>query len=307
MIYTLTCNPSLDLVVSLPRLSPGTVNRAAGEQVYPGGKGINVSLMLTHLGLPNHMLGFTAGFTGRELVRLLHAQGCTPDFIELPEGCTRINLKLRAQEETEINGAGPAIPPRALADLNDRLDGLHSGDYLVLSGSIPPSLQDDLYETVLRRMKGRGVHCVVDASGTLLRRTLPYAPFLIKPNQHELGELFQVRLHAIEDVAFHAKRLQGFGARNVLVSMGQEGAVLLTEQGESLCIPAPEGELMGSTGAGDSMVAGFLAGWIKTGAYQPALEWAVCAGSATAYSEWLASREAVQALLRQYQGEGELL
>lgn len=297
MIYTVTFSPSLDYVMHLPKLTLGAVNRAAAEQIYPGGKGINVSILLSRLGLPNKALGFAAGFTGTALLELLREQRCDADFIRLPEGNTRINVKLKADGETDINGQGPHIPRECVQTLMEKLDALQSGDGVVLAGAIPISLPEDIYQRILTRLAGRNILCVIDATNGLLKKTLVHRPFLIKPNAHELGEMFGVTLHGREDVTRYAREAQALGARNVLVSMAGDGAVLVTEQGQVLSAPAPRGTAVNSVGAGDSMVAGFLAGWYTTGDYAKALNLGLAAGSASAFGPWLASRADVAALL----------
>ena len=296
MIYTVTFNPSLDYVVGLDKFIPGTVNRAASEHIYPGGKGINVSVMLSHLGYESRILGFSAGFTGRSLQDMLKYHGCPPDFIEVKEGQTRINVKLNAGEETEINGQGPTITGQDMEKLYQKLDILQRGDWLVLAGSIPGSVPRDVYERIIERLYKKGVHCIVDAEKELLMDVLKYKPFLIKPNHHELEEMFGKELKIQEEIIRHARLLQEMGAVNVLVSMDAEGAVLATGSGEIYQRNAPKGRVVNSVGAGDSMVAGFLAGYLQTGDYEKALELGVAAGSATAFTSWLAKKEEIYAL-----------
>ncbi|MCI9415379.1 MAG: 1-phosphofructokinase [Clostridiales bacterium] len=289
MIYTVTFNPTLDYTVWVRHLQMGAVNRTEEERVYPGGKGINVSIVLKNLGLDSMALGFAAGFTGRELLRRLKEFGCQEDFIPL-EGVSRINVKIKGETETDINGQGPAIPPEALRHLMGKLEVLGKDDVLVLAGSIPDTLPEDVYERILAGLQGRGVRVVVDATRDLLKNVLPYHPFLIKPNHHELGELFGRELHTAEEITVCAKKLQEQGARNVLVSMAGDGALLVTEEGETLCSPAPKGRTVNAVGAGDSMVAGFLYGYLTTGRYDEAFRMGLCAGSATAFQPWLATR-----------------
>ncbi len=298
MIVTVTFNPALDYLVYVPKFMPGDLNRTEKETILPGGKGINVSMVLANLGVPSRALGFEAGFTGQEICRLLKEAGCETDFIHMENGLSRINVKIKGGEESEINGQGPQISQENLQDLYSRLETLGEGDYLVLAGSVPGSLPNDLYEELLRRVTPKGVCPVVDASGELLRKVLPYRPFLIKPNHHELGELFGRKLSDIQEIKECAGTLQKEGARNVLISMAGEGAFLLTETGESYRMAAPTGKVINSVGAGDSMVAGFLAGWLKTGRYQDAFSLGVAAGSATAFQEWLAGREEIESLLQ---------
>lgn len=299
MIVTLTLNPSLDYVMQVSDYQDNRVNRADRIALTPGGKGINVSIMLKNLGFDTKMLGFTAGFTGEEICRQLKELGVSPSFITLPSGSSRINVKLKTGHETEINAAGPEIPPSALEELFLQLETLAAGDFLVLAGSVPRNLSDDFYCQILDRLAGRGISAVVDAEGALLEKTLAYQPFLIKPNHHELGSLFGAEIVNQAMAADYAKRLQSWGARNVLVSMGAQGAVLVCETGEILCASPICGTLINSTGAGDSMVAGFLAGFLQSSSFYTALLYGCCAGSATAFSQGLASAETVQALIQQ--------
>lgn len=259
MIYTVTLNPSLDYTMRLPALVSGEVNRSSSEEVTAGGKGINVSATLAKLGARSRALGFIAGFTGRELARLVREMGVDADFIELPEGATRINVKLKAGEETDINGSGAAITDEALARLFERLDALKGGDTLVLAGSVPRGVPRDIYERILARVSGKGVRAVVDAERELLLNTLKHKPFLIKPNLNELGDLFGEKPTTLDEIAALARRLREMGARNVLVSMAGDGALLLDERGELHRQEALKIKLVNSVGAGDAMVAGFLA------------------------------------------------
>ena len=292
MIYTVTFNPAIDYVVWLDRLEPGTINRVQQELIQFGGKG-----MLGRLGVENRALGFLAGFTGQAVERGLAAEGVQTDFIHLPEGVTRINVKVKGREETELNGRGPDIGEAALAELLGKLDELTDADILVLAGSIPASLPGDVYEQILARLEGRNVRVVVDAEGELLCSALAYRPFLIKPNSLELGGIFGKTLHTPEEIRTCAAALQERGARNVLVSMAGDGAILLDEQGGFHQLAAPKGTVRNSVGAGDSMVAGFLAGWLRTGSYAQALRMGTATGSATAFSDGLATRERVEQLL----------
>ena len=298
MIYTVTFNPALDYVVRLPRLELGQVNRTTSEEVQLGGKGINVSCVLRQLGCESVALGFVAGFTGRAIREGLAAQGVDTDFISLPAGLTRINVKLKAETETEINGLGPAIGPEALQALYQKLDRLGKGDALVLAGSIPASLPSDIYQNILARVAPKGVLCAVDATRQLLVNVLEYRPFLIKPNDHELGEIFGRTLRTDEEIAQCAAALQAKGARNVLVSMAGRGALLLDETGRRHRLPAFRGQVKNSVGAGDSMVAGFLAGWLQKGDYAWALRLGSACGSATAFSDTLATKAEIEALLQ---------
>ena len=298
MIYTVTFNPAIDYVVRLDApLEVGQVNRACGEDCVLGGKGINVSGVLAQLGCPSVALGFVAGETGAWLERGLAAQGLHTDFVHLENGMTRINVKIKAAQETELNGAGPDIPDEALHQLEEKLDSLTENDVLILAGSIPASLPQDVYERLLARLDGRGVRCVVDATRALLVNVLPYHPFLIKPNNHELGEIVGRILTTDADITAAARTLQEKGARNVLVSMAGDGALLLDEKGEVHRIGTPKGRVVNSVGAGDSMVAGFVAGYLRSGSYREALRLGTACGSATAFSLGLAKKEMIDALL----------
>lgn len=297
MIYTVTFNPSIDYIVSMENFTAGTVNRTSQEMIFPGGKGINVSLVLKNLGCESTALGFAAGFTGQEIIRLLEARGVTTDFISLKEGISRINVKLQARQETEINGQGPNIASEDIRVLYEKLDMLTDQDTLVLAGSIPAAMPKTIYMDIMDHLKGKNIRIVVDATGDLLMNVIPYHPFLIKPNHHELGELFHIRLHDKDEVIHYAKLLQEKGARNVLVSMAGEGAVLVTEDGQQFQAQAPKGTVVNSVGAGDSMVAGFLYGYGLGGNYEEAFQYGVCTGSASAFSEELATKEAVEALM----------
>lgn len=300
MIYTVTINPAIDYVVRLNGpLTAGTINRSAGEDIQFGGKGINVSNVLRNLGRETVAMGFVAGETGAWLERGLAAMGLATRFVRLERGQTRINVKVKAEAETEINGMGPVIGAEDMERLYEQLDGLAAGDALVLSGSVPVCLGTDTYEKILARLAGRQILTVVDAAGALLTRALKYRPFLIKPNDKELADLFGRALETEADVVSAARELQDMGARNVLASLGGDGALLLDETGTAHRRKAPQGTVVNSVGAGDSMVAGFLAGWLETGDYDAALKMGVAAGSATAFSLGLADRTAVEALLQQ--------
>ena len=299
MIYTVTFNPSIDYIVRLENFTAGEINRVNYEQILPGGKGINVSIVLKNLGHASTALGFLAGFTGVAMQQMLHAFGVTDDFVRLDEGFSRINVKIKAESETEINGQGPVITEAAQRALFEKLDRLQSGDTLVLAGSIPNTLPDDIYERIMEHLDGRGIRIVVDATKNLLRRVLKYRPFLIKPNNHELGEMFGVELKTDDDIILHAKKLQEEGATNVLISMAGDGAILLTAEGVFYRSAAPKGTLVNSVGAGDSMVAGFLAGFMESdGNYERAFYMGVATGSASAFSPNLATREEALALLK---------
>lgn len=300
MVYTVTFNPALDYVLRMEDFRPGTLNRSASEEFQCGGKGINVSVVLKNLGVDSVALGFLAGFTGQTLERGLREAGVRSDFIWLDKGYTRVNLKIKSRrEETEVNTAGPAIPAPALETLLQKLDRLEAGDILVLAGSVPIPDQEGVYRRLLARLEGRGILTVIDAAGPLLRAALPYRPFLVKPNREELGELFAFggRPQSEERILSCARQLQAQGARNVLVSMAGKGSLLLDETGASRRLAAPSGRVRNSVGAGDSMVAGFLAGWLESGDYGAAHRMGAAAGSATAFSDRLATGPEIRALL----------
>lgn len=299
MIYTLTCNPSVDYVVQMAEFCPGMVNRSQGEQTFSGGKGINVTVILKNLGIPNRALGFLAGFTGDFIEQDLREQGCQTEFVRLAKGFSRINVKIKGQEESEINGGGPAVDQEAMEALFEKINGLQKGDMLIISGSIPPSLPKDLYEKILGLLDERGVYAVVDTAGEALMKTLRYEPFLIKPNRQELEELAGSRLFTREEIVAQGRRLQEMGAQNVLISMAAEGAVLLSSDGKVFFGEAPRGTVRNSVGAGDSMVGGFVAGWLKTGSYPTALQWGIAAGSASAFCEGLATGEEIRRLFEE--------
>lgn len=296
MIYTVTFNPSIDYIVSVEDFQLGRVNRTSRELVYPGGKGVNVSLVLKNLGMENTALGFVAGFTGTEIERNLKEWGCLTDFIHADRGMSRINMKLRAGEETEINGQGPVLLPENLEMLYEKLDKLKDEDVLVLAGSIPSTLPDSVYEDIMARLSGKKIRIAVDATGELLVNVLKYRPFLIKPNNHELEEIFHVKLHSLEEIIAYGKKLQEQGALNVLISMAGDGAVLITEEGQVLKSPAPKGKVVNSVGAGDSMVAGFISGYLEKKDYQHAFYTGIAAGSASAFSERLATKDEVKGI-----------
>lgn len=298
MVYTVTFNPSLDYIITVDDFKMGKTNRTKTEQMLPGGKGINVSTVLSNLGIENTALGFIAGFTGEEILKKVEEMKIRHDFIRIREGFSRINIKLKDFDGTEINGKGPVIRKEDLEQLFAKLDQLQEGDTLVLAGSIPGSMPDSIYKDILTRLSGRGIHFVVDATKDLLLNVLEYGPFLIKPNNHELGEIFHTELHTRESVIPYARKMQELGAKNVLVSMAGEGAVLLDQNGEVHMLPAPKGKLINAVGAGDSMVAGFLAGWMKSGQYETAFRMGIAAGSASAFSELLATEEEVKKVYR---------
>ena len=299
MIYTVTFNPSLDYIVSVDDFKLGLTNRTSSELMLPGGKGINVSTVLMNLGIENTALGFTAGFVGEEIIRRLQEMGVKSEFIQISEGVSRINLKLKSIDGTEINGAGPVISKDKVEELMKKLEELGEGDVLFLAGSIPSSMPDDMYEQIMARLDGKGVMIVVDATKDLLVNVLKYHPFLVKPNNHELGEIFGKELNRDEEITQAARKLQQRGARNVLVSMAGDGALLLDETGAVHRIGTPKGKVVNSVGAGDSMVAGFIAGYLQSGSYSYALRLGTACGSATAFSLGLATKEKIDELLAQ--------
>lgn len=303
MIYTVTLNPSLDYIVSVDGFEVGKTNRTSSEMMLPGGKGINVSTILKNLGLENTALGYVAGFTGVEIERRLHEMGVRTGFITLREGMSRINFKLSSIEGTEINGRGPVIQAADIERLMEQLSSLKDGDVLFLSGSIPSSMPDDIYRDIMERLQDREIQIIVDATGELLLKVLPYHPVLIKPNHHELGEIFGAELTPGPGVVPYARKLQGMGARNVLISMAGHGAILVAEDGTVYQAPAPSGQLKNGVGAGDSMVAGFMAGWLEKQDYRHAFRMGVAAGSASAFSENLATAEEIADVLKQVTSE----
>lgn len=297
MIYTVTFNPSLDYIVRVDDMRLGVINRTSYEQLLPGGKGINVSIVLGNLGHESRALGFSAGVTGVALEALLSASGVNADLVHVDEGFTRINAKVKSAEETELNGQGPKISEANVAELFSKLDVLGEGDTLVVSGSVPNTLPSDMYERIMERLDGRGVRIVVDAERDLLTRVLPYGPFLVKPNNHELGDIFGVTLKTRDEVVPYARKMQEMGAANVLVSMAGEGGVLVAADGQVYQSPAAKGTVVNSVGAGDSCVAGFLAGLMETGSYETAFRMGLSAGSASAFSDHLATRAEVEDLM----------
>ena len=298
MVYTVTFNPAVDYVVHTKEMQVGQVNRSESEEIYFGGKGINVSFVLHELGIPSKALGFVAGFTGAALENGVQASGIETDFVHLKNGFSRINVKIKSEEETDLNGQGPVIDEAALQELFEKLKQLKDGDTLVLAGSIPNTLTADIYERILESLSDRAIRTVVDATKDLLLNVLKYKPFLVKPNNYELGEMFGVTLHTTEEIATYAAKLKEMGAQNVLVSMAGDGALLLDEHGKTHVCGVCKGTVKNSVGAGDSMVAGFLAGSID-GDYAYALKLGTATGGATAFSDGLAKREEIDRLLQQ--------
>lgn len=296
MVYTVTFNPAIDYVIRTGEMRLGATNRSEGEEMYFGGKGINVSIVLRELGIDSKALGFTAGFTGEAIEKGLTDMGIDTDFVRLEKGNSRINVKIKSKEETELNGQGPDIGDKAIAALFEKLDRLVDGDSLILAGSIPASLPSDIYERILERLSGKNIKVVVDATKDLLLNVLKYKPFLIKPNNHELGEMFGMELKTDEDIEKYARRLQDMGAVNVLISMAGDGAMLIDEFGKTHRCGVCKGTVRNSVGAGDSMVAGFLAGSLN-GDYEYALKLGTAAGGATAFSDGLATNEKISELM----------
>lgn len=297
MIYTMTFNPSLDYIMKVKDFNLGVVNRTYEESIFPGGKGINVSIVLGNLGIENKAFGFIAGFTGEEIEKKVKNSGCIAEFIKLKEGNSRINVKLKSKEESEINAQGPKIDKYAIESLYKKLDEIKNGDILVLAGSIPNTLPSYMYENIMKHLNDKDIKVIVDATKDLLLNVLKYKPFLIKPNKHELEEMFNVSINSEEEIIKYAKKLQDMGAINVLISMAGDGAILINENGEVLKHKAPKGEVKNSVGAGDSMVAGFTAGYIMKQNYKDALKYGIATGSASAFSEDLATKEKVKEIL----------
>lgn len=296
MIYTVTFNPALDYVVTVNHFTLGSVNRTVRENIFYGGKGINVSALLANLGYESTALGFVAGFTGEEIERGVKALGFGSDFIKAKNGMSRINLKLKSDEESEINGMGPQITPDDVRKLFEKLGRLTKGDMLVLSGSIPAAIDDTIYERIMERLDGRGIRIVVDAEKDLLLNVLKYHPFLIKPNNHELGQMFGTELSTDEEIVEYAGKLQDMGAVNVLVSMAKDGAILVSEDGQVHKQAVAKGTVKNSVGAGDSMVAGFIAGYLDTGDYRHALKLGTACGGATAFSDGIGTKDLIMKL-----------
>lgn len=299
MIYTVTLNPSIDYVIKVDKLTTGNINRVNEEHVYPGGKGINVTRILKSLDNDNIALGFVSGFTGDYIINSLQELNLKSDFIKVKEGFTRINVKVKSEEETEINGQGPKISEEELNQFYKVIDKLVDGDILILSGSIPSCLDERLYESIMKKVEDRDIKVIVDATKNLLLNVLKYKPFLIKPNHHELGDLFNVKLKGNDEIIEYAKKLKDMGARNVLISMAGDGAILIKENGDVITSNVPKGEVKNSVGAGDSMVAGFIAGYLEANEVEKGFKLGVATGSASAFSEGLATKDYVYELLNQ--------
>lgn len=306
MIYTITFNPALDYITEVNEFEKGEINRTKSELILPGGKGINVSIVLKNLEQDSIAFGFIAGFTGKELKSKVEDMGIITDFIEIGNGFSRINVKIVSNEETAVNGNGPDILKSDVEDLFLKLEKIQDGDILVLSGSIPKQLEKNIYEKICSKLQGKKVKIIVDATGDLLLNVLPYHPFLIKPNRHELGEIFGVEIDSPEKAIEYAKKLQDKGARNVLISMGRMGAVLVDENQNIYLGKAPGGKRVNTVGAGDSMVAGFLAGYIQSNSYEEAFKMGIATGSASACSKYLATKEDVFKLLKELETKEEI-
>lgn len=293
MVYTVTLNPALDYIVAVTDFKLGVTNRTESEMMLPGGKGLNVSQVLNNLGIGSKAVGYIGGTIGQEIRRRAENLGIGTDFIELEQGMSRINIKLKSAEGTEINGQGPQVTQMEIEKLCQKLNELSEGDVLFLSGSIPPSVPSNIYLHIMEQLRNRGILFIVDAEGGLLTSTLSCHPFLIKPNHHELEGIFHVEIKSREDVVPYARKLQEMGAVNVLVSMGAQGAVLAAGDGSIIKAGAPKGKAVNTVGAGDSMAAGFMAGWLSEKNYEHAFYMGVAAGSASAFSEYLATKEEI--------------
>ena len=299
MIYTVTFNPSLDYIVRVDEFKIGEVNRTSGEEIYPGGKGINVSIVLNNLGVKSVALGFVSGFIGEEIEKRVKEFGVNSNFIKLKNGNSRINVKLKSSVESEINAQGPKIEKEDLNEFFYKLQGVKEDDFLVLSGSIPNTVPENIYEDIMKKLKDKHIKVIVDATSNLLLNVLKYKPFLIKPNHHELGELFNTTIKTDEDIIYYGKKLQSMGAENVVISMAEKGAIFISSSGEVIKSETPKGVLKNSVGAGDSMVAGFIFGYLKNKDFMEAFKFGVATGSATAFSKGLATKGQVEMLLKQ--------
>lgn len=301
MIYTVTMNPAVDYTVKIPQLVLGEVNRTEKEAYFFGGKGVNVSIVLHNLGIKSIALGFVSGFTGQFIRQGIYSLGIKNEFIELPFGMTRINIKIKSDKETDINSIGPMIPEDSVDLLFKKMDKLKDGDYLVLAGAVPKNLDTEIYSDIIRHIKAKNIHIVVDAVKDYLLNTLKHNPFLVKPNRTELGQLFDKEINTETDIVIYAKKLQQLGAKNVLVSIGDKGAVLVTEDNQVICHDAPKGIVKNTVGAGDSLTAGFIAGYMQTKDFEYALRYGLAAGSATAFSETLASKIEIEQVLNNFE------
>ena len=299
MIYTITFNPALDYISQVENFEIGKINRTQTEKILPGGKGLNVSTVLKNLGIKSTALGFIAGFTGEELKRNIEQRGIKTDFIKVKKGITRINVKISSKEETALNGNGPDIATEDINELLEKIEQINSKDTVILAGNIPKCINNDIYEIICKKLECKKVRFVVDATKELLMNVLKYKPFLIKPNKEELEETFKEKIETKEDIIVHAKKLQEMGAQNVLISLGGEGAILVTKENKEYFLNAPKGKVLNTVGAGDSMVAGFIAGYEKSGEFEYAFKMGVATGSASAFSMNLATAEEVANLLKE--------
>lgn len=297
MIYTVTFNPAMDYVMQVDNISEKDISRSDSEKIFYGGKGINVSSILTKLNVENTATGFLAGFTGNEIEQMLKSDSINTDFVHLKTGYTRINVKIKSKKEFDINAHGPNITEQDIAELLNKLKKIKAGDYLVLAGSVPPSLSDDIYEKILVSLYDKDINIVVDTTGNLLKNILKYKPFLVKPNHHELGEIFSADINSTQDVIKYAKKLQEMGAKNVLVSRAKDGATLIDENGKITSVTNAPGKIASSVGCGDSMVAGFIAGYINSRSYEEALRLGAVCANATAFSYTLAEKEEIDKML----------
>ena len=299
MIYTITFNPALDYISQVDNFEKGKINRTKTEKILPGGKGLNVSTVLKNLGIENTALGFIAGFTGEELKKRIEENGIKTDFIKVEKGITRINVKISSNEETALNGNGPEITKENIQELLDKIERITKEDIVILSGNVPKSISNNIYEIICVNLERNGITFIVDATQELLINVLKYRPFLIKPNKEELEETFKTKIKTNEDIIIYAKKLQLMGAKNVLISLGEDGAILVTEEPEVYYAKAPKGKALNTVGAGDSMVAGFVAGYQKNKNYEYALKMGIATGSASTFSMDLATKEEVEMLLKQ--------
>ncbi len=299
MIYTITFNPALDYITQVENFKIGKINRTKAEKILPGGKGLNVSIVLNNLKIKNTAIAFIGGFTGEELKNKIENYGIGTDFIKVTDGITRINIKINSDEETAINGQGPQIMEKEIKELLEKIDKMKNNDIVVISGNIPNGVPKTIYETICEKLAKKEILYIVDATRELLINVLRYKPFLIKPNKEEIEETFNVKLNNIEEIKTYARRLQEMGAQNVLVSLGGEGALLISKDKKEYYSKAPKGKVINTVGAGDSMVAGFLTGFLKTNKYENALKMGIATGSASAFSENLATEEDVEKILHQ--------
>ena len=298
-IYTITFNPALDYISQVENFEIGKINRTQTEKILPGGKGLNVSIVLKNLGIESTALGFVAGFTGEELKTDIEQRGIKTDFVKVEKGLTRINVKISSKEETALNGNGPEVTEENIEQLLKKIDNIKSDDTVILAGNIPKCINNNIYEIICKKLEQNKVRFIVDATKELLMNVLKYKPFLIKPNREELEETFKEKIETKEEIVEHAKRLQEIGAQNVLISLGGEGAILVTTENKEYFLNAPKGKVLNTVGAGDSMVAGFVAGYEKSGDYEYAFKVGIATGSASAFSMNLATAEEVANLLKE--------